>query len=198
VCGREEPDSSAEPYRTLAADASETDRAPHDYKRHGTTSLFAAFDVASGRVLGQLHRRHRSRAFRKFLDTLDTNVPQDLEVHLILDNYGTHKTQLIRRWLAKRPRFHLHFTPTSASWLNLFERWFATLTKKQIRRGVHRSTVELENAIRHFIQHHNQNPKPFIWTKTADQILESVAAFISEHWTRDTRIGIIFLHRTSP
>jgi transposase len=98
-------------------------------------------------------------------------------VHLILDNYGTHKTQLIRRWLAKRPRFHLHFTPTSASWLNLVERWFAELTEKQIRRGVHRSTLQLENAIRHFIDHHNRNPKPFVWTKSADQILESVARF---------------------
>jgi len=153
------------------------ERRSHDYKRHGTTSLFAAFDIASGRVLGQLHRRHRSREFRQFLDTLDRNVPLPLDVHLILDNYGTHKTELIRRWLAKRPRFHLHFTPTSASWLNLVERWFATLTEKQLRRGVHRSTVELETAIRYFIEYHNQNPKPFIWTKTADQILDSVARF---------------------
>jgi len=155
----------------------QSERRSHDYQRHGTTSLFAAFDVASGRVLGQLHRRHRSREFRQFLDTIDHNVPGQLDVHLILDNYGTHKTQLIRRWLAQRPRFHLHFTPTSASWLNLVERWFATLTEKQIRRGVHRSTAELENAIRHFIDHHNQNPKPFVWTKSADQILESVARF---------------------
>lgn len=153
------------------------ERRSHDYQRHGTTSLFAAFDIASGRVLGQLHRRHRSREFRQFLDTLERDVPAEFNVHLILDNYGTHKTQLIRRWLAKRPRFHLHFTPTSASWLNLVERWFATLTEKQIRRGVHRSTVELEQAIRHFIDHHNQNPKPFVWTKTADQILDSVARF---------------------
>jgi len=152
-------------------------RRSHDDKRHGTTSLLAAFDVASGQVLGQLHRRHRSREFRRFLDTIEHNVPAKLDVHLILDNYGTHKTQLIRRWLAKRPRFHLHFTPTSASWLNLVERWFAELTEKQIRRGVHRSTLQLENAIRHFIEHHNQNPKPFIWTKTADQILDSVARF---------------------
>ena len=155
----------------------QVERRSHDYKRHGITSLFAAFDVASGKVLGQLHRRHRSREFRRFLDTIEQNVPAKLDVHLILDNYGTHKTQLIRRWLAKRPRFHLHFTPTSASWLNLVERWFAALTEKQIRRGVHRSTVQLENAIRHFIEHHNQNPKPFIWTKTADQILDSVARF---------------------
>jgi transposase len=153
------------------------ERRSHDYQRHGTTSLFAAFDVASGKVLGQLHRRHRSREFRRFLDSIERNVPAALEVHLILDNYGTHKTQLIRRWLAKRPRFHLHFTPTSASWLNLVERWFAELTEKQIRRGVHRSTLQLENAIRHFIEHHNQHPKPFVWTKSADQILESVARF---------------------
>jgi transposase len=153
------------------------ERRTHDYKRHGTTSLFAAFDVASGHVLGQLHRRHRSREFRRFLDTIEHNVPTELDVHLIHDNYGTHKTQLIRRWLAKRPRFHLHFTPTSASWLNLVERWFAELTEKQIRRGIHRSTLQLENAIRHFIDHHNQNPKPFVWTKSADQILESVARF---------------------
>src|SRR6266849_3431978 len=145
------------------------ERRSHDYKRHGTTSLFAAFDVASGHVLGQLHHRHRSREFRRFLDTIERNVPAELDVHLILDNYGTHKTQRIRRWLAKRPRFHLHFTPTSASWLNLVERWFAELTEKQIRRGVHRSTRELEHAIRGFIDHHNQNPKPFVWTKSADQ-----------------------------
>ncbi len=153
------------------------ERRSHDYKRHGTTSLFAAFDVASGHVLGQLHRRHRSREFRRFLDTIEQNVPAELDVHLILDNYGTHKTQRIRRWLAKRPRFHLHFTPTSASWLNLVERCFAELTQKQIRRGVHRSTLQLENAIRQFIDHHNQHPKPFVWTKSADQILDSVARF---------------------
>ena len=153
------------------------ERRSHDYTRHGTTSLFAAFNVASGQVLGQLHRRHRSREFRRFLDTIERNVPAELDVHLILDNYGTHKTLLIRRWLAQRPRFHLHFTPTSASWLNLVERWFAELTEKQIRRGVHRSTLQLENAIRHFIDHHNQNPKPFLWTKSADQILDSVARF---------------------
>ena len=153
------------------------ERRSHDYTRHGTTSLFAAFNVASGHVLGQLHRRHRSREFRRFLDTIDRNVPANLDVHLILDNYGTHKTQLIRRWLAQRPRFHLHFTPTSASWLNLVERWFAELTEKQIRRGVHRSTLQLENAIRHFIDHHNQDPNPFVWTKSADQILEAVARF---------------------
>jgi transposase len=159
----------------------QVERRSHDYKRHGTTSLFAAFDVASGQVLGQLHRRHRSREFRRFLDTIEQNVPAKLDVHLILDNYGTHKTQLIRRWLAKRPRFHLHFTPTSASWLNLVERWFAELTEKQIRRGVHRSTLQLENAIRHFIEHHNQNPKPLSGPRPPTKSSIPSPAFVSEH-----------------
>src|SRR6266487_3767204 len=153
------------------------ERRTHDYERYGTTSLFAALDTRTGRVIGQTQQRHRSSEFRNFLDTIEKNVPAALDVHLILDNYGTHKTLMIRNWLAKRPRFHLHFTPTSASWLNLVERWFATLTDKQLRRGVHRSTKELEDAIRSFIQHHNQDPKPFVWHKTADQILDSVARF---------------------
>lgn len=153
------------------------ERRTHDYARHGTTSLFAALNTKSGKLIGQTQRRHRSVEFRKFLDTIEQNVPRNLDVHLILDNYGTHKTQLIHDWLAKRPRFYLHFTPTSASWLNLVERWFAQLTDKQLRRGVHRSTKELESAIRNFIQHHNKNPKPFVWHKTADQILDSVARF---------------------
>lgn len=153
------------------------ERRTHDYKRHGTTSLFAALDVKTGRVIGQCHRRHRSVEFRKFLDAIDQAVPESLEVHLILDNYGTHKTQMIQRWLAKRPRYHLHFTPTSASWINLVERWFATLTDKQLRRGVHRSTTELEGAIEDYIEIHNADPKPFVWTKTADQIFASLARF---------------------
>ena len=153
------------------------ERRTHDYKRHGTTSLFAALDAKTGKIIGQTHRRHRSTEFRAFLDTIEKNVPAELDVHLILDNYGTHKTELIRTWLAKRPRFHLHFTPTSASWLNLVERWFATLTEKQLRRAVHRSTTELEQAIRSYIDHNNQSPKPLIWHKTADQILDSVARF---------------------
>lgn len=153
------------------------ERRTHDYARHGTTTLFAALDAKSGALIGQTQRRHRSVEFRNFLDTIEENVPRKLDVHLILDNYGTHKTQLIRDWLVKRPRFHLHFTPTSASWLNLVERWFALLTEKQLRRGVHRSTKELETAIRAYIQHHNQDPKPFAWHKTADQILDSVARF---------------------
>ena len=145
------------------------ERRTHDYKRHGTTSLFAALDTKSGKIIGQTQQRHRSTEFRNFLDTIEKNAPTDLDVHLILDNYGTHKTQQIRNWLAKRPRFHLHFTPTSASWINLVERWFAALTEKQLRRGVQRSTKELEQAIRSFIQHHNHDPKSFVWHKTADQ-----------------------------
>jgi transposase len=153
------------------------ERRTHDYVRHGTTSLFAALDVATGKVIGQCHRRHRAAEFRKFLDTIEANVPSDLEVHLIADNYGTHKTASIRSWLAKRPRFHVHFTPTSASWINLVERFFATITAKQIRRGSFRSTRELEVAIKHYLATHNEDPKPFIWTKTADQILNSIARF---------------------
>jgi transposase len=155
----------------------QAERRTHDYKRHGTTSLFAALDVASGRVIGGLHRRHRSVEFRKFLDRIDAAVPEELDVHLILDNYATHKTATIQRWLAKRPRYHVHFTPTGASWLNLVERWFAELTNKQIRRGVHRSTRALEDTIRSYLEVHNRNPKPFVWSKTADEILNSVARF---------------------
>jgi transposase len=155
----------------------QVERRTHDYHRHGTTSLFAALDVKTGKVVGECHRRHRSIEFRKFLDTIDAAVPTALDVHLVLDNYGTHKTALIRRWLAKRPRFHLHFTPTGASWLNLVERWFALLTEKQIRRGVHRSTRELEMAIKRYLDLTNAAPKPFVWTKTADEILDLVARF---------------------
>ena len=153
------------------------ERRTHDYVRHGTTSLFAALDVKTGEVIGECHRRHRSIEFRAFLDRIEAAVPAELDVHLIVDNYGTHKTELIKRWLAKRPRFHLHFTPTSASWLNLIERWFAALTEKQIRRSAHRSTRELETAILRYIEIGNQDPKPFIWTKTADQILASIERF---------------------
>jgi transposase len=153
------------------------ERRTHDYVRHGTTSLFAALDIKTGEVLGECHRRHRSIEFRKFLDGIDAAVPKDLDCHLILDNYGTHKTALIRRWLAKRPRFHLHFTPTGASWLNLVERWFSALTEKQIRRGTHRSTRQLEAAIYNYLDVYNQDPKPFVWTKTADDILASLARF---------------------
>jgi transposase len=153
------------------------ERRTHDYTRHGTTSLFAALDVASGKVIGQLHRRHRAVEFRKFLEHLDGEVPTDLDLHLILDNYATHKTLSIQRWLVRHPRFHLHFTPTYASWLNLVERWFAELTEKWIRRGTHRSTAALETAIKNWIQSWNGHPRPFIWVKTADEILESVAEY---------------------
>jgi transposase len=153
------------------------ERRTHDYKRHGTTSLFAALDLKTGRVIGQLHRRHRSQEFRGFLDTIEANVPADLDVHIVLDNYGTHKTALIRKWFAKRPRFHLHFTPTYGSWINLVERWFAEITNKRIRRGVFRSVKELEAAIREYLDVHNESPKPFVWTKTADEILASMARY---------------------
>jgi transposase len=153
------------------------ERRTHDYERHGTTSLFAALDLATGRVIGELHRRHRSREFLAFLRTVEANVPAKLDVHLILDNYGTHKTPSVKAWFARHPRFHLHFTPTSGSWLNLVERFFATLSARQIKRGTHRSTRELEQAIRAYLETYNQNPKPFIWTKTADAILASVARF---------------------
>jgi transposase len=153
------------------------ERRTHDYVRHGTTSLFAALDVASGKVIGECHRRHRAGEFRRFLETIDGHVPADLEVHLILDNYGTHKTQAIRRWVLRHPRFHLHFTPTGASWINQVERWFADLTRKQLRRGTHRSTLALERAIRDYLKTYNTNPRPFVWTKTADQILASLVRF---------------------
>jgi transposase len=155
----------------------QAERRSHDYKRHGTTSLFAALNVKSGTVIGSCHQRHRSVEFRKFLDKIEDSVPSSLDVHLILDNYGTHKTASIRAWLAKRPRFHVHFTPTSASWLNLVERWFAALTEKQIRRGTHRSVRELEGAIKDYLAVTNQSPKPFVWTRSADEILASLGRF---------------------
>jgi transposase len=155
----------------------QVERRTHDYKRHGTTTLFAALNVATSKIITQFHRRHRSTEFRQFLDAVDAAVPKQLDVHLIMDNYGTHKTALIRTWLAKRPRFHVHFTPTYGSWLNLVERWFAELTNKQLRRGAHRSVAQLEAAIREFIDAHHANPKPFVWTKTADEILASMARF---------------------
>lgn len=157
----------------------QAERRTHDYKRHGTTTLFAALNAKTGKLLGKCYQRHRSAEFKKFLAEIDKNVPNEFSVHLILDNYGTHKTKLIQEWLLKHPRFHLHFTPTSASWLNLVERWFAELTNKQIKRGCHRSIQELETAIEKYIAHTNKNPKPFIWVKTAEQIIESVGRFCS-------------------
>lgn len=155
----------------------QVERRTHDYTRHGTTSLFAALNVKTGKVIGEFHHRHRAAEFRGFLDTIEAAVPPSLEVHVILDNYGTHKTPLIHRWLVRHPRYHVHFTPTGASWINLVERWFATLTDKQLRRGVHRSTRELQTAIGRYIEVTNERPRPFVWTKTADEILASVARF---------------------
>ena len=155
----------------------QAERRTHDYRRHGTTSLFAALDVKTGTVIGETHRRHRAVEFRTFLDRVDSSVPADVDVHIVMDNYGTHKTPSIRAWFAKRPRFHVHFTPTYSSWLNLVERWFAELTTKQLRRGVHRSVRALEAAIHEFIAAHNAQSAPFIWTKTADEILASIARF---------------------
>ena len=153
------------------------ERRTHDYKRHGTTSLFAALELKTNRVIGQLHRRHRSQEFRRFLDAIEANVPAGLDVHIVMDNYGIHKTEIIRKWFAKRPNFHVHFTPTYGSWINLVERWFAEITNKRIRRGIFRSVKELEQAIRQYIDVHNEDPKPFVWTRTADQILASIARF---------------------
>jgi transposase len=149
------------------------ERATHDYKRSGTSSLFAALDIASGKVIGSLHSRHRTIEFKKFLGQIDAAVPAELDVHLILDNYTTHKTKTVQRWLLAHPRFHLHFTPTGASWLNLLERWFAELTNKKLRRGTHRSVRELNKDIRDWIAHWNENPRPYVWTKTAEQIFDS-------------------------
>src|SRR3954466_3491283 len=156
-------------------------RRTHDYVRAGTTTLFAALDVASGQVIGSLHRRHRAgefRKFRKFLGKLDAEVPADLDVHLICDNYATHKTPTIQRWLTAHPRFHMHFTPTSSSWLNQVERWFALLTDKQLRRGAHRSVQALEKDIRAWVATWNADPRPFLWTKTADEIFERLNAYL--------------------
>src|SRR5579884_2098733 len=152
-------------------------RATHDYKRSGTSSLYAALDISTGMVIGSLHSRHRAIEFKKFLATLDREVPVELDVHLILDNASTHNTPAIQRWLTAHPRFVLHFTPTSSSWLNLVERWFAELTNKKLRRGAHRSVRQLNDDIRAWIETWNQNPRPFVWTKNADQILESIARY---------------------
>jgi transposase len=152
-------------------------RATHDYKRSGTSSLYAALDIATGKVIGRLHSRHRAIEFKQFLQTLDREVPIDLDVHLVLDNSSTHKTPAIQRWLTAHPRFVLHFTPTSSSWLNLVERWFAELTTKKLRRGAHRSVRQLNTDIRAWIDTWNQDPKPFAWTKTTDEILDSIARY---------------------
>jgi transposase len=153
------------------------ERATHDYKRSGTSSLYAALDLTTGKVIGRLHSRHRAIEFKQFLQTLDREVPDHLHVHLVLDNSSTHKTPAIQRWLAAHPRFVVHFTPTSSSWLNLVERWFAELTTKLLRRGAHRSVRQLNTDIRAWIDTWNDNPRPFVWTKTAEQILDSIARY---------------------
>ncbi|HUY98188.1 MAG TPA: IS630 family transposase [Verrucomicrobiae bacterium] len=153
------------------------ERRTHDCRRHGTTSLFAALDVATGTVIGELHRRHRTIEFQRFLARIDTEVPAELDVHVVLDNYGTHKTPTIQRWLLRHPRVTLHFTPTHSSWINQVERWFGLLTERQIRRGTHRSTQALEDAIRLYLTLNNEAPTPFVWVKTADQILASSQRF---------------------
>jgi transposase len=153
------------------------ERATHDSKRHGTSSLYAALDITTGKVIGSLHARHRAIEFKKFLQTIDREVPAGLDVHLILDNASTHKTPAIKNWLTAHPRFVVHFTPTSSSWLNLVERWFGELTTKKLRRATHRSVRQLNTEIRAWIDTWNDNPRPFVWTKTADQILESIATY---------------------
>ncbi len=153
------------------------ERHTHDYRRHGTTDLFAALDVRAGTVIGHCRPRHRSAEFRAFLDTIEANVPGDLDVHLVLDNAAIHKTKLVSDWLVKRPRWHLHFTPTSSSWLNLVECWFAVLTRRRLQRGVFTSTQDLEDALRAYIAETNADPRPFVWTKSADQILASISRF---------------------
>lgn len=146
----------------------------HDYKRNGTTTLFAALDVLKGEVIGQCLPRHRHQEFLKFLRTINRNTPKKMEIHCIVDNYGTHKHPKVKEWLKKNKRFHFHFIPTSSSWLNLVERWFGEITRKRIRRGTFQSVGDLVTAIEDYISHNNSDPKPFIWTKKADEIIEKV------------------------
>jgi transposase len=175
----------------------QVERRTHEYKRHGTTTLFAALDAKTSEVLTQFHQRHRSAQFREFLDLIDARVPASLDVHIIMDHYSTHKTPLIQNWFAKRPRFHVHFTPTYGSWLNLVERWFAELTNKQLRRGAFKSVPQLKAAIVEFIDAHHADLKPFVWTKSADEILASIARFAqrtadahaAQHVSRTTGTG---------
>src|ERR1700756_3182436 len=171
------------------------ERRSHDYQRHGTTSLFAALDIATGRVIGRCYQRHRAIEFRKFLAAVEAAVPADLDIHLVLDNYATHKAPLVKAWLVGHPRYHFHFTPTSASWLKQVERWFALLADKQIKRGVHRSVLELKADIIAFIHAHNDDPKPFIWTKTADAILHPIARY--SHDTLDILLNEPLTQHTS-
>jgi transposase len=166
----------------------QVERRTFDYKRHGTTTLFAALNAKTSEVITQFHQRHRAIEFREFLDLIDTRVPRRLDVHIIMDNYVTHKTPLIRRWFGKRPRFHVHFTPTYTSWISLVERWFAALTTKQLRRGVYGSVSQLKAGIQEFIDAHHEHQTPFVWTKTADEILANIARFAQR--TTDARAAL--------
>jgi transposase len=178
LCRREVPDPGPRPHRTDPAPvAGNTRAADHDYRRNGTTNLYAALDVASGNVIADLTARHRAEEFRRFLNLIDKAVPAHLDVHVVVDNSSTHKAPTIQCWLVRHPRFTLHFTPTYSSWINLVERWFAKLTTKWLRRGTHRSVKELTASIRTWITNWNDDPKPFVWHKTADQILDSLAAY---------------------
>jgi transposase len=170
------------------------ERRTHDYKRHGTTTLFAALNAKTSEVITQFHQRHRSTQFREFLDLIDAQVPRRLDVHIIMDNYSTHKTLLIRNWFAKRPRFHVHFTPTYSSWLSLVERWFAELTMKQIRRGAYGSVAQLKAGIQEFIDAHHEHLQPVVWTKSADEILASIGRFAQR--TADARAAQQMLRTT--
>jgi len=163
------------------------ERRTHDYERHGTTSLFAAFNINDGTVITELHRKHRAAEFRKFLITIDKTVPEGLDIHIVADNYGTHKTPAIKAWLAKHPRFHMHFTPTGSSWINQVERWFGHLTDPKIRRGAHKSVQALEKDIRDWAASWNQNPKPFVWKKSAEEILDSLARYLRRVTGQDAR-----------
>ncbi len=154
------------------------ERRTHDYYRNGITTLFAAFDVADGSVISELHRQHRANEFKQFLITIDKTVPEGLDIHLVCDNYGTHKTPAIKAWLGKHPRVHMHFTPTGSSWLNQVERWFGYLTDQKIRRGAHKSVQALEADIRGWIKTWNEDPKPFVWKKSAEEILDSLARYL--------------------
>ena len=155
-------------------------RQTHDYRRHGTTDLFAALEVASGKVITSMTARHRSEEFRSFLNLIDKQVPDGLDVHIVLDNVSTHKTPTIKRWLLRHPRFKLHFTPTYSSWTDLVERWFSELTTKWLRRGTHRSVTELKDSINHWTDNWNDNPRPFVWHKTADEIFDTMAAYMQQ------------------
>lgn len=165
------------------------ERRTHTYVRNGTTSLFAALDVATGAVIGKCYKRHRATEFLDFLKRIDAVMPEGPDIHLVINNYATHKTPRIKAWLARRPHWHVHFTPTSASWINQVERWFAELTRKQLQRGVHRSTAELEADIVAFIKAHNENPKPYKWVKSADEILAAVKRFCQKTMSRTSVSG---------